>query len=108
MEGASREGEHTMPNWGGKWMAIEVREPTKEHEGSKEMYVSYAVRTRVSVYIFEEDRLRKLMSIRSDEPRWIPHYAGYGEKKVPGFCVPSGPLDKALSCVRGPAYTGQA
>lgn len=48
MEGASREGEHTMPNWGGKWMAIQVREPTKEHEGSKEMFVSYAVRTTVS------------------------------------------------------------
>lgn len=29
-------------------MAIEVREPAKEHEGTKEMYVSYAVRTRVS------------------------------------------------------------
>jgi hypothetical protein len=49
MEGASREGEHTMPSWGGKWMAVEVREPTKEHEGTKEMYVSYAVRTRVSL-----------------------------------------------------------
>ncbi|KAJ9114436.1 intercellular trafficking and secretion [Naganishia adeliensis] len=49
MEGASREGEHTMPSWGGKWMAIEVREPTKEHEGSKEMHVSYAVRTRTNL-----------------------------------------------------------
>ena len=48
MDGASRDGEHTMPSWGGKWMAIEVREPAKEHEGTKEMYVSYAVRTRVS------------------------------------------------------------
>ncbi|KAI5451443.1 intercellular trafficking and secretion [Naganishia albida] len=49
MEGASREGEHSMPSWGGKWMAIEVREPVKEHEGSKEMYVSYAVRTRTNL-----------------------------------------------------------
>jgi sorting nexin-4 len=55
MEGASREGEHSMPNWGGKWMAIQVREPIKEHEGSKEMFVSYAVRTTVcKVSVFEK------------------------------------------------------
>ena len=33
--------------WGGKWMAIDVKDPVKEHEGSKDMFVSYAVRTRV-------------------------------------------------------------
>lgn len=33
--------------WGGKWMSIEVRDPVKEHEGSKDMFVSYAVRTKV-------------------------------------------------------------
>lgn len=36
--------------WGGRWMRIEVRDPVKEHEGSKDMYVSYAVRTTVSVW----------------------------------------------------------
>lgn len=35
-------------DWGGRWMSIEVRDPVKEHEGSKDMFVSYAVRTRVS------------------------------------------------------------
>lgn len=34
--------------WGGRWMVIEVKDPVKEHEGSKDMFVSYAVRTRVS------------------------------------------------------------
>lgn len=29
-------------------MSIEVRDPVKEHEGSKDMYVSYAVKTQVS------------------------------------------------------------
>lgn len=62
MEGASREGEHTMPSWGGKWMAIEVREPAKEHEGTKEMYVSYAVRTRVS-RLFEVSKSGRRLSM---------------------------------------------
>ena len=35
-------------DWGGRWMSIEVRDPVKEHEGSKDMFVSYAVRTKVS------------------------------------------------------------
>jgi len=35
-------------DFNGKWMSIEVRDPVKEHEGSKDMYVSYAVRTKVS------------------------------------------------------------
>lgn len=34
--------------WGGRWMAISVKDPVKEHEGSKDMFVSYAVRTQVS------------------------------------------------------------
>lgn len=75
MEGASREGEHSVPSWGGKWMAIEVREPVKEHEGSKEMYVSYAVRTRVSVH--HEVESRRLTDFWPDESRWVPHYSGH-------------------------------
>lgn len=34
--------------WGGKWMSVQVSDPVKEHEGSKDMYVSYAVKTKVS------------------------------------------------------------
>lgn len=33
--------------WDGRWMSIEVKDPVKEHEGSKDMFVSYAVQTRV-------------------------------------------------------------
>lgn len=40
--------------WGGRWMVIEVKDPVKEHEGSKDMFVSYAVRTKVS-YPFQGD-----------------------------------------------------
>jgi sorting nexin-4 len=45
-------GEHDVDKqqsveYNGKWMSIEVRDPVKEHEGSKDMYVSYAVRTKV-------------------------------------------------------------
>ena len=35
-------------DWSGRWMGIEVLDPVKEHEGSKEMYVSYKVVTKVS------------------------------------------------------------
>jgi sorting nexin-4 len=42
-------GQVDPSEWGGKWMAIDVRDPVKEHEGSKDMFVSYAVRTRVSL-----------------------------------------------------------
>lgn len=34
--------------WNGRWMGIQVKDPVKEHEGSKDQYVSYAVRTQVS------------------------------------------------------------
>lgn len=49
-------GEHDVDkqqsvDYDGKWMSIEVRDPVKEHEGSKDMYVSYAVRTKVSAVI---------------------------------------------------------
>ena len=48
LEGAQREGEGTMPRWAGRWMTIDVSEPSKEMEGTKEVHISYAVRTRVS------------------------------------------------------------
>lgn len=54
-DGASRGGISTgglgpdgTYTWDGKSMTIEVRDPVKEHEGSKDMYVSYAVLTKVS------------------------------------------------------------
>lgn len=48
-------GEHDVDkqqsvDFNGKWMSIEVRDPVKEHEGSKDMYVSYAVRTKVCAF----------------------------------------------------------
>lgn len=39
--------------WNGKWMDVQVREPAKEHEGSKDMYVSYAVKTEASLWLRE-------------------------------------------------------
>lgn len=36
--------------WNGKWMDVQVRQPAKEHEGSKDMYISYAVKTEVSLW----------------------------------------------------------
>jgi sorting nexin-4 len=37
--------------WDGRWMVVEVKDPVKEHEGSKDMFVSYAVRTKVSTSV---------------------------------------------------------
>ncbi|RSH86720.1 intercellular trafficking and secretion [Apiotrichum porosum] len=41
-------------SWEGRWMAIDVKEPVKEHEGSKDMYVSYAVQTKTNVPTFKD------------------------------------------------------
>ncbi|WWC68626.1 sorting nexin-4 [Kwoniella pini CBS 10737] len=54
--GARRErqelAEADLEEWNGRWMSIEVREPIKEHEGSKDMYVSYAVKTQTNLPTF--------------------------------------------------------
>ncbi|WWC60311.1 sorting nexin-4 [Kwoniella dejecticola CBS 10117] len=54
--GARREGQQSVEadaaEWNGRWMSIEVREPLKEHEGSKDMYVSYAVKTQTNLPTF--------------------------------------------------------
>jgi sorting nexin-4 len=47
MANAIRSTEGQLSEWNGKWMHVQVRDPIKEHEGSKDMYVSYAVRTTV-------------------------------------------------------------
>lgn len=44
-------GEVNAAEWGGRWMSIEVKDPVKEHEGSKDMFVSYAVRTKVGALV---------------------------------------------------------
>lgn len=43
-----REGDGSTPTWKGRWMQIVIRDPVREHEGSKDSYVSYCVKTRVS------------------------------------------------------------
>ena len=48
---ASLAGEIDSKEWGGRWMSIQVKDPVKEHEGSKDQYVSYAVRTLVRPYL---------------------------------------------------------
>jgi len=37
--------------WDGRWMVIQVKDPVKEHEGSKDQFVSYAVRTHVRKFM---------------------------------------------------------
>lgn len=51
MAGIAAEREHAEldgTEWGNRWMVVVVSDPVKEHEGSKDMFVSYAVRTKVS------------------------------------------------------------
>jgi sorting nexin-4 len=54
VRGARLGGETGVEDWRGRWMSIEVRDPMKEHEGSKDMFVSYAVRTKVSGGVLRE------------------------------------------------------
>lgn len=48
MKDATREEEGILPTWDGKWVEVKVQDPIKEHEGSKDVFVSYAVVCRVS------------------------------------------------------------
>lgn len=48
VRGEREHAEVDAGEWGGRWMVVQVRDPVKEHEGSKDMYVSYAVKTMVS------------------------------------------------------------
>ena len=58
LEGARGGAEVHEEDWGGRWMVIQVIDPVKEHEGSKEQYVSYAVKTTVSAAARPAPRLR--------------------------------------------------
>ncbi|WVQ79108.1 sorting nexin-4 [Cryptococcus sp. DSM 104549] len=48
------DGEVDGKEWGGRWMSVLVREPVKEHEGSKDMFISYAVKTETNLPTFNK------------------------------------------------------
>ncbi|KAK1927519.1 hypothetical protein DB88DRAFT_478298 [Papiliotrema laurentii] len=46
-------GDIDPAEWAGRWMVIQVKDPVKEHEGSKDQYISYAVRTQTNLPSFQ-------------------------------------------------------
>lgn len=49
MREATREAESSLPSWEGRWVDVRVQDPQKEHEGSKDAHVTYAVVVRTNV-----------------------------------------------------------
>jgi sorting nexin-4 len=86
--------------WGGRWMVIEVKDPVKEHEGSKDMFVSYAVRTRVRALSGGTDGLDKCRQL-------CPICRGC-ETPFPGLCVLKGTPSQGVPGEYRTTDSGQA
>ncbi|WVQ64915.1 sorting nexin-4 [Kwoniella botswanensis] len=85
--------------WNGRWMSIEVREPVKEHEGSKDMYVSYAVKTQTNLSTFPN----KLVVVR----RRFQDFEFLREhlvKNFPACVVPPIPDKHRLEYIKGDRF----
>lgn len=84
--------------WDGRWMTIDVKDPVKEHEGSKDMFVSYAVQTRVRC-----DAVRELTA--QDQSQDVQGVAHDCSAPVPGFFVPPRPPPQELPGVCHSAHS---
>lgn len=67
--------------WDGRWMTIDVKDPVKEHEGSKDMFVSYAVQTRVRRVMRYERRALTMQ----DQPQDVQRVTNNRATPVPGL-----------------------
>ncbi|WWC87895.1 sorting nexin-4 [Kwoniella dendrophila CBS 6074] len=101
MERRERQGSvQADPNeWNGKWMSIEVREPIKEHEGSKDMYVSYAVKTQTNLTTFP-----KSMAIVRRRFQDFVFLRDHLVKNFPACVVPPIPDKHRLEYIKGDRF----
>jgi hypothetical protein len=91
-------------DFNGKWMSIEVRDPVKEHEGSKDMYVSYAVRTKVCTF-------HKMVGWRidgTDESAELSCGDVGRSSTIPRLCVREGTSGKEFPSLCSTSYSGEA
>ncbi|KAK4683671.1 sorting nexin-4, partial [Tremellales sp. Uapishka_1] len=99
---ARREGDAEVgaAEWGGRWMGIEVRDPTKEHEGSKDMFVSYAVKTRTNVPTFKQP----LIVVRRRFQDFV-FLRDHLVKNFPACVVPPIPDKHRLEYIKGDRFS---
>nr|ODO02438.1 sorting nexin-4 [Cryptococcus depauperatus CBS 7855] len=86
--------------WNGRWMCIEVREPAKEHEGNKDTYISYAVRTETTLQTF----IRPKTGVRRRFQDFVflhDHLA----KAFPACIIPPIPDKHRLEYIKGDRFS---
>ncbi|OWZ32774.1 sorting nexin-4 [Cryptococcus neoformans] len=86
--------------WNGKWMDVQVREPAKEHEGSKDMYVSYAVKTETSLPTF-----RKPLTVVRRRFQDFVFLREHLVKNFPACVVPPIPDKHRLEYIKGDRFS---
>ncbi|RSH94672.1 intercellular trafficking and secretion [Saitozyma podzolica] len=86
--------------WGGRWMSIEVRDPVKEHEGSKDMYVSYAVKTQTNLPSFPGPKA--VVRRRFQDFAFLRDYL---VKSFPASVVPPIPDKHRLEYIKGDRFS---
>ncbi|WOO83937.1 Sorting nexin-4 [Vanrija pseudolonga] len=88
--------------WDGKSMTIEVRDPVKEHEGSKDMYVSYAVLSKTNLPTFKQPQA----SVRRRFQDFVflhDHLA----KSFPACIIPPIPDKHRLEYIKGDRFSSE-
>lgn len=88
--------------WDGRWMVIQVKDPVREHEGSKDQYVSYAVRTHVRL------GLSLIVGLIVDQLVQLLRSTHRCQKTVSRFQLSTRTPGEELSSVCRSAYSRQA
>ena len=85
--------------WKGKWMSIQVTDPVREHEGSKDQYVSYAAKTQTNLPAFP----RKQVVVRRRFQDFV-FLREYLVKNFPASIVPPIPDKHRLEYIKGDRF----
>ncbi|EIW66564.1 hypothetical protein TREMEDRAFT_34892 [Tremella mesenterica DSM 1558] len=85
--------------WGGRWMSVEVYSPMKEHDGTKDMFVSYAVRTKTNLPTF---RTSESVTRRRFQDFVFLH--DHLAKNFPASVVPPIPDKHRLEYIKGDRF----
>ncbi|ODN76660.1 sorting nexin-4 [Cryptococcus amylolentus CBS 6039] len=102
-ERAAEGGEGVDANkWNGRWMKVDVREPFKEHEGSKDMYVSYAVHTHTNLQTFKKQHT--VVRRRFQDFVFLREHL---VKAFPACVVPPIPDKHRLEYIKGDRFSGE-
>jgi sorting nexin-4 len=112
MDDPVREGQHSQPQWRGRWMQIEIRDPVKEHEGTKDSYVSYCVKTRVRFGVsgsfapLDRILMATISTIRCADKRYrLSISPSCSSETFPRLCLPQRTPRQSVPCVRRTSHT---